>query len=156
MSWRRVKIRRRGARHFQQDLGVGGSTVRVAGLVDEDDDSYAQNLLRIVPVESIALFITIDRILAGSKPPGAETISWVIIGLLLPLTFAYILRTTRDELGRLGWLQASVTTVVFIAWAYGIGGPFATLKWYHPTYGALVLAAVNGIGPLIMRISKEY
>lgn len=58
---------------------------------------------------------------------------------LLALTPLYIWRATTEAGKPAAKAQIIVSTISFAVWVFALGGPFASLGWYIPAYGALLL-----------------
>jgi hypothetical protein len=121
---------------------AGSSTVPGTGAVGPDGtppvDDYLSQVVKYIPAEIVAGFLTLNGILASaSKTPQAAY--WIVFGLLILLTPLYIWRVTKDPKLPMPWVQIVVATGSFIIWVFAIGGPFTFLNWYLPVYGAITL-----------------
>jgi hypothetical protein len=47
-------------------------------------------------------------------------------------------------------LQLGISTIAFVVWVFALGGPFATVSWYQPIYGALLLPIFTFFVPMIL------
>jgi hypothetical protein len=104
-------------------------------------DDYLGRLVKYVPAEIIALYLTV----AGVIPPDATgrprtTALWVVFFACLALVpvFTWV-ATTRHGRPPLT-AQVVISTLAFPIWVFAIGGPFASLAWYQPWIASVVLA----------------
>src|SRR5260370_34087312 len=107
-------------------------------------DDYLGRLVKYVPAEIIALYLTV----AGIIPPDPTgrpraTVPWVVFFgcLVLVPVFTWV-ATTRHGRPPLT-AQVVISTLAFPIWAFAIGGPFASLAWVPPRVapGGVPLAA---------------
>jgi hypothetical protein len=105
-------------------------------------DDYFVRLAKLTPVESLLIYLILMGLSEGEKYYRGNLIwtPFVITFLLTPF-YAFMV-------SKVGWVQAVFLTISFVAWAFAIGGPFATLTWYQPVYGALALGAASLVAPL--------
>ncbi len=104
-------------------------------------DDYLGRLVKYVPAEIIALYLTV----AGIIPPDPTgrpraTVLWVVFFgcLVLVPVFTWV-ATTRHGRPPLT-AQVVISTLAFPIWVFAIGGPFASLAWYQPWIASVVLA----------------
>lgn len=114
------------------------------------DDNFLAKVIKYIPAEIIAGYVAISGILDTVKSTVPfHTVQWVIAGILLILTPLWILRLGRVAGQPLPIYQAIVGAVAFVCWVFALsGGPFSTLSWYSPAYGAIVLVLFTLIAPL--------
>ncbi len=105
-------------------------------------DPYFDRLIKVTPVELVVAFILTNAMVTST---GSTVIVWANFLALAALTPFFLWRVAGVT--RAGQLIAS--TVVFIAWGFALGGPFASLEWWTPLVGALVLAIVTLMIPLL-------
>lgn len=113
-------------------------------------DDYKMKVIKYIPTEIIAAYVTLQGIIEASAqaPAGAY---WMIFIILLILTPVYVWRITNQTDQKPAWDQIIVSFFSFIIWVMAIGGPFATLPWYQPIYPALLLPIFTLIVPLIKK-----
>lgn len=97
-------------------------------------DSYTDRLLKYVPAEVVALFITLDA-LARSSADIPLFVYWAIFLFCMAGTYLYLWRVAKVR----KHAQLAVSTVAFVVWVFALGGPFAQFDWYTPIYGGLLL-----------------
>ncbi|RLE76493.1 MAG: hypothetical protein DRJ44_03980 [Thermoprotei archaeon] len=111
-------------------------------------DDYLTRLVKYIPSEVIALYITLDGIISSAKTEiPFQTISWLIFLICLIGTIVYKWRIYEVK----DTAQILVSAGAFIVWVFALGGPFATLPWYHPIYGELILPIYTFFIPAILK-----
>jgi hypothetical protein len=113
----------------------------ILDVITEKPDDYKARILKYIPAEVIALYLTFDALL---RPVGGHALSqqrtfiyWLafLFGLLVtPLYLWRIQKVSKIT-------QLIISTVAFTVWVYALGGPFQTRASYDPLYGALALPA---------------
>jgi hypothetical protein len=101
-------------------------------------DDYASKLLKYIPVEAVAAYLTLDGILRSFRDErSVEGWFWVAFGVGLVGTPLYLWRLAKVTKK----LQLLISTVAFAVWVFSLGGPFACSfeSWYKPFYGTIVL-----------------
>ena len=110
-------------------------------------DNYLTKLIKYIPSEIVALYITLLGIATTAKTEIAfELITWLIFLIGIIGTLLYLWRIEKVT----NWLQLSISTIAFVIWAFALGGPFANLSWYHPVYGALILPVYTFFIPIVV------
>ena len=109
-------------------------------------DDYLDRLLKYIPAEMVALWITAYGIAsAASVDIPFEIITWLIFIAILVMTPLYLWRLQNVN----SKLQLGLSTVSFAVWVFALGGPFALYGWYNIVYGALLLPFVTVAIPII-------
>lgn len=113
---------------------------------------FLQNLVKLIPVEIIALFAIIN----GFIPSTANPISvWVVLGILTVLVPFYIVLA----MGVKKWTQVILMTVAFPIWVAAIGGfpPIAEVVWFEPWMVSVGLALFTLVPPMLYgkRVTPE-
>ncbi len=107
-------------------------------------DGYATRLLKYIPSEVIALYLTLTSLLKSSGDTGLP-LEWIVFAFGVLVTPLYLWRIQRVHKP----LQLVISTGAFAAWAFALGGPFASLGWYTPTYGGMFLSIYTFLIPVI-------
>jgi hypothetical protein len=97
-------------------------------------DTYTSRLLKYIPAEVIALYLTLDAIIRSSQETPM-TIYWAIFGVGLVGTYLYLWRVAKVR----KQVQLLLSVTAYCVWAFALGGPFTHLGWYDPLYGGLLL-----------------
>jgi len=114
-------------------------------------EEYTSKVIKLIPAEVVAVFITIDGIVRASNSRVPSGLYWGIFAALIIGTYFYVLRITQAPLLPASKGQAFVAALSFAVWVFALGGPFsyATVSWYDPIYGALLLPLYTFAVPLI-------
>jgi hypothetical protein len=118
-------------------------------------DDYSSQLIKLIPAEVVAVFLTIDAIIKSSNDAFPHIAYWVIFVLLVAGTYLYMLWVAKLPPLPKPRVQAVLATVSFIVWVFAIGGPFSYShpSWYMPIYGAILLPLYTFFGPLFLAIA---
>ncbi len=111
-------------------------------------DDYADKLVKLIPVEVIGVYVSMQAILEGAKlvhPP----VPWLVYGFGIFATW-FFLRFSLKVSDRWHLLLAMLA---FAIWAFSLGGPFEQFQWYvdaGSTYAGLLVAGYTFIAPLLL------
>jgi hypothetical protein len=109
-------------------------------------DNYTDRLLKYIPAESVALYLTLQGIvLSGVEGPAQKFWLWIIFGIGVFGTSLYLWRIQQVSKR----MQLAVSTAAFGVWVFALGGAFASLSWYEPFIGSLALVVFTFFVPLI-------
>ena len=106
-------------------------------------DAYLDKIVKYIPSEVVALYLSLDLICRSNA--GDAWLRWLILGFGFVATPLYLWRIQSVR----KWIQLLISTAAFLVWAFALGGPFVTLSWYKPVYGAVLLPMFTFIMPLI-------
>lgn len=115
----------------------------------EAPDDYKTKLIKYIPAEIVAAFVTVDGIVRSASQLSAQ-VYWLVFLALLALTPLYMWRVTTEAGKPAARAQIIVSTISFAVWVFALGGPFAGLAWYLPVYGALLLPIYTIAVPVIV------
>lgn len=109
-------------------------------------DKYPGKLLKYIPADVIAVYLTLDHILKLStdKPNVILIAGYVVFGILLIATPFYLLKT-----GVTARSQLIVATLSFAIWAFSLSGPFSSVP-HHEIIAALLLPLFTFFVPLLV------
>jgi hypothetical protein len=111
----------------------------------EKSDSYSDRLLKYIPPEVIALYLTLVGIVSASANNDTNALRWGVLGFCLVGTPLYLWRVAKVRKA----LQLIISTVGFAVWAFSLGQPFSSYGWYQPIYSALLLPAYTFLIPIV-------
>jgi hypothetical protein len=111
-------------------------------------DDYLTQLIKYIPSEIVAAFLTIDATIRSSNKISTVAY-WMVFITLLILTPLYIWRVTSAPNKPPATAQIIISTISFAVWVFAIGGPFARVEWYDPVYAALLLPIYTVAAPII-------
>lgn len=112
-------------------------------------DTYFDKVVKYVPADIVAAWIAADALIRGSSNVPKTTLMWIAFGVGLVLTAPWTLRQTRLAKAPPAARQALIAMIAFALWVFAMGGPFATLAFYRPSYGALLLIAFTLVVGLV-------
>ena len=121
--------------HGMQELhDMAQMRLTVAQPLPPPEDKYKDRLLKYIPGEVVALYVTLTGI-AATAANAPHWLGWAIFAVGVVATWVY-LRFALDVRDR---LQQFISTLSFCIWVFALGGPFKDLAWYQPIFGALLL-----------------
>ena len=112
-------------------------------------DGYSDRLLKYIPAEIVASWIMVTSLIAGSSDASQAGLLWVSFGAWLLLTAGWTFYLTKTPGKPIAVLQILVSVGAFVVWVFALGGPFATLDFFRPIYGSVVLIFYTLLVPLI-------
>ncbi|HYW83150.1 MAG TPA: hypothetical protein VFB30_07840 [Spirochaetia bacterium] len=119
------------------------------GRAIEQENSFLQVLLKLIPSEVIAVFIFIQGVMPHVLLPH------LVIALLLVCITPVYLYWAGGVRSR---QQLVISTLSFVVWVYAMGvGPlrFVRPPWYEPWHGAVALALWTLIPPMFLSRAQE-
>jgi len=116
-------------------------------------DGYLSRLVKYIPSEVIALYLTIDPLMR-SAPESDPIIYWVYWAVFAAgVIFTPLYSWTIQEVKEIS--QLVISTFAFVVWVFAIGGSFTTLHWqYQPLCAAILLPFFTFLTPIIEVIAK--
>jgi hypothetical protein len=115
----------------------------------EQENSFLQVLLKLIPSEVIAVFIFIQGVMPRSLLPHL-----VVALLLVAITPVYLYWAA----GVRSRAQLAVSTLSLVVWIYAMGvGPLRFLRapFYEPWHGAVALAVWTLVPPMVLARGAE-
>ncbi len=119
------------------------------GRAIEQENSFLQVLLKLIPSEVIAVFIFIQGVMPRVLMPH------LVISLLLVCITPVYLYWAGGVRSR---QQLVISTLSLVVWVYAMGaGPFRFVRppWYEPWHGAVALALWTLIPPMFLSRAGE-
>ena len=110
----------------------------------EQENSFLQVLLKLIPSEVIAVFIFIQGVMPRVLVPHL-----VVALLLVAITPLYLARAA----GVRSRAQLVISSLSLVVWIYAMGaGPFRFIHapWYEPWHGAVALAVWTLVPPMFL------
>ncbi|MBE3097012.1 MAG: hypothetical protein IMZ44_07760 [Planctomycetes bacterium] len=130
-------------------VGIGDRVPRPApraaapGIIKPDD--YRDRLLKYIPAEIIALYMTLQSVMLAADVKRDSPYWWLVFGICAVITPFYLWRV----LGITKIIQVMLTTFSFVVWVVALGGPFTQLACYSPLMPAIMLPAYTLVVALI-------
>ena len=113
---------------------------------------FLQNLVKLIPVEIIAIFAVIKGLIPVTAAPIAV---WVVFGILTAMVPFYVIFAMKV----VKWDQVILMTLAFPIWVIAIGGlpDILAIAWYEPWMISVGLALFTLIPPMIYgtRVSND-
>ena len=107
-------------------------------------DNYFSRLVKYIPTEVVALYIALSSLVVSSGD-ASSVVFWAILVFGIIVTPLYLWRILKvSKVSQLG-----ISTIAFIIWAFALGGPFASLGWYKPLYGGILVICYTFVVPMI-------
>jgi hypothetical protein len=112
------------------------------GVAIPGPDTWYERLLKFIPAESVALYLALEGIVrTPDLSPQAQQV-WLAIVLALAVVFTWL------YLGRTSEIPPSTTQLVvssgaLVVYVFAVGGVFATLGFWQPWQGTLLLIAAT-------------
>jgi hypothetical protein len=117
-------------------IGPGDQAPDVPQKDGRKPDRYTDRLLKYIPTEVVVLYVSLDSIIRKAPPQIRRgVVLWVVFVSLLIGTWFYLARVEHVTKRQ----QLFISTVGFAIWVFSLGGPFESLSWYSPFYGAVLL-----------------
>jgi len=119
------------------------------GRAIEQENSFLQVLLKLIPSEVIAVFIFVQGVMPGEFWPH-----FILAVVLVALTPLYLSRAAGVQ----SRAQLVLSTLSMVVWIYAMGtGPlrFVRPPYYEPWHGAVLLAVWTLVPPMLLTQKAE-
>ena len=116
-------------------------------------DTYFDRVVMYIPADVVSGWVFVKSAIEGAPEDTPKPVIWWLAFVCgLALTAGWTLRQTKEPARRAAITQIIVATIAFAVWVFAMGGPFATLGFYKPLYGSLVLVLYTlAVGLIIPR-----
>ena len=106
-------------------------------LREAQTDTFKDRLLKYIPGEIVAAFIFVQGLIVSATANTDENsmLYWMVFIAFAILTPLYLWKLMDVK----KVVQLIISFFAFIVWVFAIGGPFISLEWYQPLYGAVLL-----------------
>jgi hypothetical protein len=105
-------------------------------------DGYFSRIVKYVPTEFLTVFLVISSLVDSGLVKVTADQYWLIFAALLVANAIYLFFATRQNGMPPAIRQIAVSTVLFAAFIYAVGGPFHDPRvslFYSEDYGAILL-----------------
>ncbi len=104
---------------------------------ERKSDDYGSRLVKYIPSEVIALYVTLGTIIDSANSQSQIALSGFVLILGLVATPLYLWRIQKVN----KVLQLAISTGAYVVWVIAIKTPpfLANAGWYEPQYAALLL-----------------
>jgi hypothetical protein len=150
-SWRVCQHKLKGRSYYMRQIitSKNRATTRATATTAavQVPDEYLTKVLKLIPAEVVSLYVALAGIVGvAGQTVNAPLLFWIVFVVCLVGTPLYLMRIAKVS----DTLQIGISTFAFIVWVFALGGPFASLGWYQPIYGALLLPIFTFFAPMIM------
>lgn len=111
-----------------QHQNVGGSV-----------DTYFDKVIKYIPADIVGAWVAVTGLISSDTGAPQPLLLWVAFIAGAVLTLLWTLKQTFVPKKKPAITQALLSTGSFVVWVFALGGPFATLGFYRPLYGSLLL-----------------
>ena len=114
-------------------------TTKLQAATGAQVDTYFDRVVKYIPADIVSAWVAVTGLISGRKDIPVNTILWLAFLIGIFITAAWVFRQTAQPNKRPAITQTGISTGAFIIWVIALGGPFATLAFYKPVYGSLLL-----------------
>ena len=120
----------------RQVVKAMGTRSDIEGAVREQRDDYLDRLLKLIPAESVAVYLFLDGVLSSSLSGDTlRLLLWIVFWIVLAGNILYLQKINIKD-----WRQYVIMELAFVVWVISLGGPFALYSWYQPFMGSILLS----------------
>lgn len=117
--------------------GVEAGTARSAN-AGPTADTWYERLLKYIPAESVALYLALEGIVRTPTLPERALQVWLAVVLAVCLLFTWLYLRRASEVAPTT-TQLLVSSGALVVYVFALGGFFATLGFWEPWQGTLLL-----------------
>jgi hypothetical protein len=104
-----------------------------------DVDKFWDRVIKNIPADIVGAWVAVTGLISSATDVPTSTILWITFVFGIVLTFVWTWRQTSEPGKKPALTQTFISTGSFIVWVFALGGPFATMDFYRPLYGSLLL-----------------
>lgn len=102
-------------------------------------DTYFDKVIKYIPADIVGAWVAVTGLISSDGGAPKSLLLWITFVAGIVLTILWTLKQTSVPKKKPALTQAFISTGSFVVWAFALGGPFATLGFYRPLYGSLLL-----------------
>lgn len=102
-------------------------------------DTYFDKVVKYIPADIVGAWVAVTGLITGAQNVPSTTLLWIVFVVGVVLTAAWTWFQTNQQNQPTAVTQILISTLAFVVWVFALGGPFATLGFYRPLYGSLLL-----------------
>ena len=102
-------------------------------------DTYFDKVIKYIPTDIVGAWVAVTGLISSGGDVPTTLLLWIAFAVATVLTALWTLKQTSAPNKKPARTQVLVSTGSFIVWVFALGGPFATLGFYRPLYGSLLL-----------------
>jgi hypothetical protein len=130
-----------------EDIGPAGATAAAPAAPggQTKPDGYFDRLMKLIPGETVALYLTLYGILMsdGRNPP----VQWIIVGVALVFNMFYMrLAQKVTDIPQLALIEAAV-----VVWIISLHGAQLLPPWYQLKYGSALMVLFTAAAPMLVK-----
>jgi hypothetical protein len=124
-------------------------TTQLQGAGTGKVDGYFDKIVNYIPSDVVGAWIFASAAIKEASNVPVNTILWIAFAVLFLITPFWTWRWTTDPGEPPAITQITISTFAFAVWVFALGGPFATIGFYRPLYGSLLLVLFTLLVALI-------
>jgi len=116
-------------------------------------DTFFDRVIKYIPADIVGAWVAVTGIIAANQASGTQpdsTLLWIAFVIGVILTFAWTWKQTLEPKKPPAWKQIVISTFAFVVWVFALGGPFATLGFWKPMFGSLLLILYSLVVALVV------
>ena len=115
-------------------------------------DNYADRVIKYIPSDIVAAWVAILGLLANAVNVPRTATLWVLFVVMVLITAWWTYKNTAVPGKPAATTQILLSTGSFIVWVFALpgGGPFASLGFYEPLYGSLLVIIYSLVVGLVV------
>jgi hypothetical protein len=113
-------------------------------------DTYFDRVIKYIPADIVGAWVAVTGLINSATNVPRTTVFWITFIIGVVLTAIWTLRQTWEPKKSPAITQTIISTGAFIIWVIALGGPFATLEFYRPLYGSLLLVLYTLVVALVI------
>jgi len=102
-------------------------------------DTYFDKVIKYIPADIVGAWVAVTGLINSGSDVPTSLLLWIAFGAGTVLTALWTIKQTSVPNKKPAKTQVLVSTGSFIVWVFALGDPFATLGFYRPLYGSLLL-----------------
>ena len=102
-------------------------------------DTYFDKVIKYIPADIVGAWVAVTGLISSGSGVPTTLLLWIAFVAGTILTALWTLKQTSAPDKKPARTQVLVATGSFIVWVFALGDPFATLGFYRPLYGSLLL-----------------
>lgn len=111
-----------------------------ASRAGEKVDTYFDRVVKYIPADIVSAWVfVLASVNASPDNVPKPMVLWVSFACGVVLTALWTRKLTTEPGKPTAVSQIVLSTLAFCVWVIALGGPFTSLEFYRPLYGALLL-----------------
>jgi hypothetical protein len=112
-------------------------------------DGYFDKVIKYIPSDIVGAWIFASSAIKAASGVPVTASLWTAFAVLLAITPFWTWRWTKFPGKPAATTQITISTIAFAVWVFALGGPFATMAFYRPLYGSLILILYSLLAAMI-------